>query len=104
QAEDGIRDFHVTGVQTCALPIYRGHGLLVEEELPVSADLIGQEGETVLVHREIALGRLRQGLPPPLLREIAGIGPEGHDVAEEGDRKSVVEGKRVNVERRGSSR
>src|SRR5690606_35811712 len=34
QAEDGIRDFHVTGVQTCALPIYQaepsmqpGHGL-----------------------------------------------------------------------------
>src|SRR5690606_40906433 len=34
QAEDGIRDFHVTGVQTCALPIYEpafvhrcgGHG------------------------------------------------------------------------------
>src|SRR5690606_40732557 len=25
QAEDGIRDFHVTGVQTCALPIYGGH-------------------------------------------------------------------------------
>src|SRR5690606_39122992 len=23
-AEDGIRDFHVTGVQTCALPIYNG--------------------------------------------------------------------------------
>src|SRR5690606_40280843 len=22
RAEDGIRDFHVTGVQTCALPIY----------------------------------------------------------------------------------
>src|SRR5690606_41085850 len=26
QAEDGIRDFHVTGVQTCALPI---SGLLI---------------------------------------------------------------------------
>src|SRR6266511_4170098 len=26
QAEDGIRDFHVTGVQTCALPIYGEHG------------------------------------------------------------------------------
>src|SRR5207253_8642639 len=26
QAEDGIRDGHVTGVQTCALPIYRRHG------------------------------------------------------------------------------
>src|SRR5690606_40999336 len=24
-AEDGIRDFHVTGVQTCALPIYLLH-------------------------------------------------------------------------------
>src|SRR6266702_8408472 len=24
QAEDGIRDGHVTGVQTCALPIYLG--------------------------------------------------------------------------------
>src|SRR5690606_40262320 len=24
QAEDGIRDFHVTGVQTCALPILMG--------------------------------------------------------------------------------
>src|SRR5690606_40903532 len=28
QAEDGIRDFHVTGVQTCALPIFgREQGL-----------------------------------------------------------------------------
>src|SRR5690606_41033911 len=26
QAEDGIRDFHVTGVQTCALPILRKPG------------------------------------------------------------------------------
>src|SRR6266511_3044946 len=26
QAEDGIRDFHVTGVQTCALPICLGRG------------------------------------------------------------------------------
>src|SRR5690606_40207017 len=27
QAEDGIRDFHVTGVQTCALPILVGGGM-----------------------------------------------------------------------------
>src|SRR5690349_15672326 len=26
QAEDGIRDLYVTGVQTCALPIYPGTG------------------------------------------------------------------------------
>src|SRR5256885_12256402 len=25
QAEDGIRDYKVTGVQTCALPIFMGH-------------------------------------------------------------------------------
>src|SRR5207302_7545697 len=29
QAEDGIRDFHVTGVQTCALPIFRLARLLL---------------------------------------------------------------------------
>src|SRR5690606_3286209 len=28
QAEDGIRDFHVTGVQTCALPIFAVTGIL----------------------------------------------------------------------------
>src|SRR5690606_35049346 len=30
QAEDGIRDFHVTGVQTCALPILAGNLQLVQ--------------------------------------------------------------------------
>src|SRR5690606_41172304 len=36
QAEDGIRDFHVTGVQTCALPICatRGVGEAVRVEDP----------------------------------------------------------------------
>src|SRR5690606_40942882 len=30
QAEDGIRDFHVTGVQTCALPILPHQGAIAE--------------------------------------------------------------------------
>src|SRR5690606_39666661 len=30
QAEDGIRDFHVTGVQTCALPILGGAGVVLD--------------------------------------------------------------------------
>src|SRR5690606_40825329 len=41
QAEDGIRDFHVTGVQTCALPIYIGRSGLQEQQsftLEVRAD------------------------------------------------------------------
>src|SRR5690606_12910374 len=29
QAEDGIRDFHVTGVQTCALPIFHRRSLVI---------------------------------------------------------------------------
>src|SRR6266511_5243696 len=33
QAEDGIRDFHVTGVQTCALPIFIGAGEKLAEVL-----------------------------------------------------------------------
>src|SRR5690606_40733004 len=32
QAEDGIRDFHVTGVQTCALPIFHDRERAVSEQ------------------------------------------------------------------------
>src|SRR5690606_40019742 len=32
QAEDGIRDFHVTGVQTCALPILNDSKQLKEKD------------------------------------------------------------------------
>src|SRR5690606_40708113 len=32
QAEDGIRDFHVTGVQTCALPISMFMGFMTSPE------------------------------------------------------------------------
>src|SRR5215475_12354950 len=39
QAEDGIRDFHVTGVQTCALPI--SHELVVRRE--EGPDVLGIE-------------------------------------------------------------
>src|SRR5690606_23573693 len=34
QAEDGIRDFHVTGVQTCALPIFAADLVRGRRELP----------------------------------------------------------------------
>src|SRR5690606_3445028 len=36
-AEDGIRDFHVTGVQTCALPIYLG--LEINKKIYLGANL-----------------------------------------------------------------
>src|SRR5690606_39592425 len=43
QAEDGIRAFHVTGVQTCALPILdtvEGHAGFAQEVLAVKAGLV----------------------------------------------------------------
>src|SRR5439155_17298995 len=44
QAEDGIRDGHVTGVQTCALPICSGHRLPLVPDLP---PVIGPEGQAM---------------------------------------------------------
>src|SRR5690606_41151818 len=42
QAEDGIRDFHVTGVQTCALPIWLRYSL---SDSSVSIDIAHKLGE-----------------------------------------------------------
>src|SRR5690606_40468964 len=47
QAEDGIRDFHVTGVQTCALPISRS---LVATE-GISVDFFSSGYLDISVHR-----------------------------------------------------
>src|SRR5437870_4947240 len=40
QAEDGIRDGHVTGVQTCALPIYKSLNLIIRLELEQNGEAI----------------------------------------------------------------
>src|SRR2546430_5976385 len=80
QAEDGIRDLTVTGVQTCALPIfisgerrYRAAGLAGLDEIP-AIELDANDQETL----EIALVEniQRKDLTP--FEEA------------EGDRKSVV--------------
>src|SRR5690606_39945943 len=47
--EDGIRDFHVTGVQTCALPISRselvlGIGSMTLQALPIDGDATAPHG------------------------------------------------------------
>src|SRR3712207_8739713 len=50
QAEDGIRDIGVTGVQTCALPIFRRlagpacvEHAAVAQALPVRANVVGED-------------------------------------------------------------
>src|SRR5256884_2616040 len=57
QAEDGIRDVAVTGVQTCALPI---------STCIVAADTFGADGKVVLLERGTKLvgetrGQVQQG-------------------------------------------
>src|SRR2546427_11111380 len=49
QAEDGIRDLTVTGVQTCALPI--------SQQVRTSADLLASATQS----EQVALGRYKAG-------------------------------------------
>src|SRR5688500_20147813 len=51
QAEDGIRDYKVTGVQTCALPIYR--------VMVLSYDQLTADAETTLQRLEAFTGVTR---------------------------------------------
>src|SRR5690349_23906859 len=54
QAEDGIRDLYVTGVQTCALPILvRNHGALPVAVPWVALSFTGRDGRT-LAQRSLA--------------------------------------------------
>src|SRR5262249_58651418 len=55
QAEDGIRDWSVTGVQTCALPIFgRGRDLLVDQRLEVLVvDVFLAVGERLEAHEGV---------------------------------------------------
>src|SRR3712207_7020213 len=46
QAEDGIRDIGVTGVQTCALPIYRP-STTIDFEIPTRYGLRQTIGDTL---------------------------------------------------------
>src|SRR5437762_8577244 len=63
QAEDGIRDTSVTGVQTCALPIYSLHELVTRHgplDIPRACNYIRQAAEGLqhaheagLIHRDV---------------------------------------------------
>src|SRR5690606_40412570 len=63
-AEDGIRDFHVTGVQTCALPI-------CEERCDSQASGGAAPGFDVAVHVEVKAPRALLG--PSGNAELAGL-------------------------------
>src|SRR2546426_6391742 len=72
QAEDGIRDYKVTGVQTCALPIYLRH-LEVALEVGHVADIRAAEGVDRLVvvsHGEDARRAPGDQLQPAVLQPV----------------------------------
>src|SRR2546425_12816433 len=67
QAEDGIRDKLVTGVQTCALPISRHPVYVADEPLPAQSDdhTDGWDARRLCSgechRREVLYGRRRDG-------------------------------------------
>src|SRR5690625_5578225 len=77
-AEDGIRDGHVTGVQTCALPISAGRIPCDGRALPhrarraerAAADGPHQRVERELPGRRDACGAPLLAVPAPLPRQI----------------------------------
>src|SRR5205085_9218153 len=86
QAEDGIRDLTVTGVQTCALPIF----LLEPTRAPPFDDLTLSRshgfGDATTLHGVTPLEPCRHRLSrhPEVARQVAGVGE-----AEFIDRKST---------------
>src|SRR2546426_309135 len=72
QAEDGIRDYKVTGVQTCALPILPFEGLLeyVLEELKVP-EPGSSPAQRLLALRRFMLDRRRAGQSTVLVLDEA---------------------------------
>src|SRR5258707_6976884 len=78
QAEDGIRDIGVTGVQTCALPIYLRYVIGPIGEMAAPAL---KEGRGTLIGRVVGLGgfgflragRLLKGAQPQWAQRSSGL-------------------------------
>src|SRR5690606_6118712 len=89
QAEDGIRDFHVTGVQTCALPIYP---LALEADLAVV--------ELVDAGDRLDEGGLAGAVVPEQAEHLAAVDGEV-DPGEGGHRAEALDGA-ADLEHRGA--
>src|SRR5690606_40292473 len=81
QAEDGIRDFHVTGVQTCALPILvllqagKGGGLAAMGGVGTETFIGGRQAATILTKASWVMGGLFMALA--FRSEERRVGKEG---------------------------
>src|SRR5687767_15338854 len=87
QAEDGIRDKLVTGVQTCALPISRAYPSFAprREDLADAARHVSH----VSARKVVSTGQVERTLGDALGEGLFGLAARPHGVLAE-DRKSVV--------------
>src|SRR5256885_7609809 len=81
QAEDGIRDYKVTGVQTCALPIFARRGGFLDLELPAPPSDAAGDHEAERRDREEQRAERELRTPTPA---------RGSGDSHGADRKSVV--------------
>src|SRR2546422_8535169 len=75
QAEDGIRDVAVTGVQTCALPIYFIHCLSAFQADP-DTDAVVMIGEIGGTDEQHAADFVQQAMTKPVRSEERRVGKE----------------------------
>src|SRR5690625_6496813 len=79
QAEDGIRDGHVTGVQTCALPIYRHQrGVTAVHAVLPPTDVLDEGVRGVLLLRAGGARQLRHGLGQRSEEHTSELQSRGH--------------------------
>src|SRR5690625_19924 len=77
QAEDGIRDGQVTGVQTCALPILTWEGYNYEDAIIMSENLVKEDVYTSIHIEEYeAEARDTKLGPEEITRDIPNVGEE----------------------------
>src|SRR5690606_40743480 len=92
QADDGIRDFHVTGVQTCALPIFVETKSI--QDGPVAGGFY-DDGQVGSWNRDVDAGGGRRGADRALPEQFGTTADhEPHVGPVFKERKSVVQGKR----------
>src|SRR5690606_40717412 len=89
QAEDGIRDFHVTGVQTCALPIYASPATISHQRGAASKQAGFAGFYARIMSRLIENGRRRHAF----YAAVVGLLFLSVGLLFVRDRKSVVQGK-----------
>src|SRR2546429_3248201 len=82
QAEDGIRDVAVTGVQTCALPIFEK-----PDGIAISALFILETSETTMIPR---MNRAEMAMPSGFSMTFSTRAYSSTSVSTTKDRKSVV--------------